>query len=343
MQEIDLNYVHAARDSLKLSLPTGLASFEISTYGGFARLITQAGQRSCTTHCSTQVVSSLSPDVPTFMAYFEEAGKRIAWGTSPTEVETIAAIAKWLQGSSLDVLHTCFEFVDREKRNLLEIQRSVSKELSSLGDSVQIEIKEFNIWSALWFHGQSRAVVVNGSSAEACFSWDQCILFKCEVSDHRVLAALIQSWLCDNAAPSAMRVLFPWLEIGKLADDYENGNAVDGEFFQTWNEIEQFIRNEKMQFPQRIAVLQFIAEFRRAGYDKLFRAGFYGQSLIFSRSRRHGLRADQQSIQYWFKFPEGTMLAVIDIIGMKRSTQIPIAFSGQVEQDAQRLANLPID
>lgn len=269
--------------------------------------------------------------------------KSIAWGISPSQDETTKAIQDWLQGCSLEELYASFEFIDRNKRKLLEIQSSVLRETPSLAGSLLIELKEDREWSALWFRGEARSVMVDGSFTEAHFSWDQTSLFRWKVNDPTILASLIRSWISDNAAPSQMRIQFPWLAIGKLADYYERGNPIEGEFLQSWDETEQFIGNEQMHFPQRTAVLNFLEAFRKAGYDKVFRVGVPGKSLLLSRSRRHGLRPDLQCIQFSFASDKGTMDVFPNVAGAERIVGIPIALSKQVEQAVLELANQPIN
>ena len=316
----------------------------MSTYGGSVRIkcVAQAGQRSCTTACSLHILQQ-SPQVPSFLAYFEQNTKSIAWGISSSQAEVMEAIQQWLQGSSLDVLYASFDFIDRDKRKLLDIQRSVLSETPLLGSSLQIELKENREWSALWFRGETRAVMVDGSFTEAHFSWDQTSLFRWKVNDPTILATLIRSWISDDTAPSQMRIKFPWLVIGKLADYYERGNPVEGEFLQSWDDAERFIGNEQMQFPQRTAVFNLLEVFRKAGYDKIFRAGVPGKSLLLSRSRRHGLRADLKCIQFSFAAGEGTMDVFPNVTGAERIVGIPIALSKQVEQAVLQLADQPID
>jgi hypothetical protein len=59
------------------------------------------------------------------------------------------------------------------------------------------------------------------------------------------------------------------------ADFYDSGNPFEDEFIQGWNWIEQLYGD--LNCPQKGRVLQFIAELRKAGYDRKLRAG---QSLF---------------------------------------------------------------
>jgi hypothetical protein len=278
-----------------------------------------------------------SPRAPGFLVYLEEGGKRIAWGRSLSQVETSEAIQQWLLGSSLDALYNKFEFLDKDKRNLLDIKGSVLKEAPVMGSTVQIELKESREWSALWFSAKARSVVIDGSTREALFRWDQGNLFRSETGDRGMLAKVINSWLCDEAAPSLMRRHFPELKIGKLADYYESGNPVEGEFLQSWDETERFVGSK--YFEGGTLVLPFIAELRKAGYDRKLRIGLsHGRPIILSRSRYDQLRDDQPHIILYFHADRETMTGWVKFTENMQMAEIPIAFSGEIEQAFVRLA-----
>jgi len=77
---------------------------------------------------------------------------------------------------------------------------------------------------------------------------------------------VLKRWLCDVAMPSTMRTEFPWLSIGDIADYYEKGNPVEGEFIKSWDWMQQFYEDDR--FPMKALVLKFIAQLRNAGYDR---------------------------------------------------------------------------
>jgi len=63
--------------------------------------------------------------------------------------------------------------------------------------------------------------------------------------------------------PSTMRTEFPWLSIGDLADYYEKGDPVEGEFIKSWDWMQQFYEDDS--FPMKTAVLTLIAQLRMRG------------------------------------------------------------------------------
>ena len=121
------------------------------------------------------------------------------------------------------------------------------------------------------------------------------------------------------------------VEIGELADYYENGNPVEGEFIHSWNSIEQFYENQGFSFSNH--VLELIACMRRDGYDRIVRAGQSLSSLGLSRSRWHGLRRHQPAI--WFHFRDDAMHVEPTFEG-EALQDIPI----QLTSDVKRVLDL---
>jgi hypothetical protein len=262
--------------------------------------------------------------------------RRITWIT----------LVIWLDLMWLDGLFTRFNFADWQKRELTRIRDLVLKDFPEVGAAASSELEYLSRDSyRLWFRGQTRSASISVSGRkcfpEALFHWDQSELFSFKVNDFYVLGRVLKRWLQDNALPSAMRKEFPWLLIGELADFYENGNPIEGEFIQSWNRIERFYVNQHFRLIRDL-VLPFLAELRRAGYDRKFRAGHQVEMLVLSRSRRHGMRLDQPRVV--FEFYGGTMDIRCKITEPRRQIiGIPIALSRLVEDELTKLANQPVD
>jgi hypothetical protein len=52
-----------------------------------------------------------------------------------------------------------------------------------------------------------------------------------------------------------MRKDFPWLQIDELADYYEAGKPIEGEFIQSWNSIESFYRQDWCKFSEAVLAM----------------------------------------------------------------------------------------
>ncbi len=301
------------------------------------RCSAQRGSRSCWVGC-------FEVGGPEFLTFFEEEGRKIATGRTGSQPETIDAIWTWLEGAPLTAMYERFDFVDWEKRNLMGVREEALRSHPSLGTAARNELTVTPSGvSHLWFHNNARSAhihfVSHHQSPEAVFYWDECELFRFEAKDHAPLGGVLSRWLADNAPPSALRREFPWLEIGLLGDFYERGNPVEGEFLESWNQMEGVY--EGSRFPPRTLVLPFIAELRRAGYDRKLRAGQSIGSLIVSRSRRPRVRPEQPVVS--FQFHENTMELYARDQREERLHDIPIAMSDTVERVLRSLTEQPID
>src|SRR5262249_32243548 len=138
----------------------------------------------------------------------------------------------------------------------------------------------------------------DSSMLDASFKWQDMEMFQIRSDDLGLLASLIKRWVCDRAMPSAMRAEFLSIEIGKVADYFEAGRQVEGEYVASWDDIEETYR--EFEFKESAAILRFIADLRRAGFDHTFRAGTSMATLILSRARRHGLRPEQPFVAFRF-------------------------------------------
>jgi len=241
---------------------------------------------------------------PEYLTFFERDSEKLATGRTSSRIDTINAVDDWLQGQQLSQLYDRFRFVDQTKRTLDSIREDMLAGIPELAEAVagalQHDICDLYY---LWFRGVDRSCRISfhgkNEFPDAAFHWDKCELFRFQASDRQRLTAVLKRWLCDRAMPSALRTEFPWLEIGELADYYEQGNPIEGEFIKSWDSLERFY--DGMHFPFAPQVLRLIRQMRQKGYDKSLRAGQSLWSLIVSRSRRHGMREDQPMIAFSFR------------------------------------------
>ncbi|MFY9747183.1 MAG: hypothetical protein WA891_15260 [Acidobacteriaceae bacterium] len=301
------------------------------------RCSAQRGPRSCWTGC-------FEVGGPEFLTFFEDAGRRIATARTSSCRETVDAIWHWLDSAPLPAMYQKFCFVDWEKRKLLSIRETALTGFPKLGTASQNELTVTPSGvSHLWFRNDGRSAHIHFAtrheSPQANFGWDDSELFRFNAADPAALGAVLAAWLADNAPPSKLRKDFPWLQIGPLADYYEKGNPVEGEFIESWNQMEEVYGGSR--FPPRTLVLPFIADLRRAGYDRQLRAGQSIWSLIVSRSRRPRLRPEQPLVS--FQFRESSMEVYSSNEAEERIFEIPIGMSDTVERVLQRLVTRPID
>jgi len=344
----ELSHAHALRAKLTQVLAELPVSLEVTTLGGgvqvksAAELVNRFGVTHCF-HFHGNVAGSYRG--PEFLTYFSENGVRAAVGRSRSEVATASALELWFQGASLEALYSRFEFVDEKKRDLSRIQDFVLGTSPELGSGSRIVMlhKRLPENLSLQFQGETRSVVVNVALTKttARFLWDETELYRAEVEDLPVFVSLLKRWICDNAMPSSLRVEFPWLAIGDLADFYESGNPVEGEFLQSWNRIETFCG--KLRFFPTGRALSLIASLRSRGFDKTLRAGQSHKTLILSRSRRPRLRFEQPRIEILFDQSRDAMEVRTNFPDGKQSETMPIAVTEPLEHMMLKLQSYPVD
>jgi hypothetical protein len=119
----------------------------------------------------------------------------------------------------------------------------------------------------------------------------------------------------------------------------ESGDPVENDFIQSWNRITECFDLTLDEDLRKDRVLIFIAQLRRAGYDRKLRAGQTVDMFIVSRSRRHGLRPDQPFVVFCFHR---------DVMDVREGNDecirgADISLSPPVEAVLTRLLNHPID
>jgi hypothetical protein len=119
-----------------------------------------------------------------------------------------------------------------------------------------------------------------------------------------------------------------------------NDDSLQREFIQSWDQVQQFYRSFDNSWWMKGIVLLFIAALRRAGYDRKLRAGNSLYSLILSRSRLHGLRAEQPFVAFEFR------AVTMDLRFRERQAEtvsrVPIALFGPVKKALAKLSARPL-
>lgn len=297
--------------------------------------------RECQVHCHT------CRDDCEFYTYYKLGSETVAYSRIPSSHNTIKAVADWLFGIDLAEMYCRYSFID-EKRRALEWIRdeAIAAEPELQRTSVAELIRHAGDICTLLFRGSGRSCKVSfygkGKWPDAKFSWDECQLFQYQPKDTAQFAAVLKAWICDWLMPSAMRSEFPWLTIGELADYYEAGSPVEGEFIKSWDGMEEFYEDTRCPFSAEVK--HFMCAMRDKGYDRTLRAGQSLWSLILSRSRRHGMRGDQPSVV--FQFHENGMIVVDRLENHRKgakSQSLQIALTPEIEALLERLESKPVD
>jgi hypothetical protein len=293
----------------------------------------------CSIHCFDY------QGTPEYYAEFSRQSVCQARSRSRSKQETMAAVAEWMDGSDLRSIYEHHPIVDQRKRALLRIQDELMS-MQTEGAKVEYALNQWMTSDSykLHLHAHQRSCLVSywgdNKQPDAEFSWDDCPLFKFRIDDVPFLGLAVIRWVTEAAMPSTMRKEFPGLDIGPLADYYENGNPIEGEFIASWDRWERSCR----ELPDKTQPLAraFIAAMRRKGYDRKLRAGRSMFTFILSRSRRHGVRLNQSSIG--FSFDRKGMRYGATLEGSATEFRQPsILLTPEIERLLDLLAAEPID
>ena len=296
-------YAREIYDRLVLRFPPSAdVAVEISGKGVNWKCLARRHQRLSWVHCFEY--RHYGDRGPEFLIKFQDSEQEVLAGRTRSMHEVEGAVQAWLDGQSLASLYDHFEFVDRPQRELTRIRNFVTNAFPEL-QNLAIELRRQRLGSSeirsLWFRTRERSchIYFRGELPQASFKWDECEMFRYDVDDLKQFGEVLKRWLSEEAQPSQMRREYPWLTIGEIADYYERGNPIEGEFLHSWNWVEGFYI-KSFHFPSRPQVLQFLQKLRLDGYDRKLRAGQSMWTFFVSRSRRHGLRHGQPRVSFEF-------------------------------------------
>jgi hypothetical protein len=277
------------------------------------------------------------------LAAYSDEGKVVAWGRTSSRPDIVSSVKSWLESVEIEVMHERYLFVDHQRRQLDELHREIFELQASLfSASVENRPKGCDLHE-LWIREQDRSCRIyyygKNKYPNTEFHWDGCELFAFVADDIHQLAQVLARWISGRAMPSALRKEFPWIQLRRAAQYYEEGRGIEGEFVESWDRIEQFY--EEMKFEPGTAVRAFVAELRRKGYDSVLRAGQSMYTLMLSRSRRHGLRRGQGHVAFQFR---QTGMDVVSRIGEEKTiSRDLIGLDDEIAAVLELLAQAPVE
>lgn len=327
-------------DELVRVFSSTATSISINGAGVQWNCVVARGDSQSRVHCFTSLGAQ-------YYTCFERHSQKEATSRTSSRDGTIAAIRDWLEGYDLPALYELYPFIDHTKRVLTKLQNDVLEIRPELRIKVESELLRRSVeFHELRFQAGDRCCNIGFQGQPtpyASFRWDECELFGYFPDDIQLLAQVLNRWIGERAMPSQMRPEFPWLEIATLADYYERGIPIEGEFIESWNSIEEFYQGFKSQSWSTICdyALSLIREIRQAGYDRLIRAGQSMTTLGVSRSRRHGLREGQPNL--WFDFHKNGAMTVHSSFSAEPLKQHPIRMTNDVRTLLDSLVRCQID
>lgn len=242
---------------------------------------------------------------PEYYIEFCRGAEECATARIPSQSDTVAAVKFWLAGQSVPQMYDRFPFVDRRKRELLLLRAKLFLSIPDLEQTTAVQLEhETGDICRLHLRCEDRSAEIYTIGKEeypdAFFAWDDCLLFRFKVTDQRQLAQVVKRWICDRLMPSTLQAECPWIELSEVAEYYEKGNPIEGEFIVSWRIVEDFYDDIIHSTEHRDKIRAFMDSLRRQGYDKTLRAGQSMDTFVLSRSRRHGLDEHQPALAFHF-------------------------------------------
>jgi hypothetical protein len=116
-------------------------------------------------------------------------------------------------------------------------------------------------------------------------------------------------------------------------------HSIENDFTTSWDGSQQYFAILFNNWGKNDRALKFMAELRRAGYDRKLRAGQSLHLFMVSRSRSYGLREDQAWVGFRF---HGNVMNVQERHNVVLQ-DTDVALSSHVEGVLARLLEHPID
>ncbi len=233
---------------------------------------------------------------PQYYISFEENAREVGTARTAAKPDVLAAVSEWMLGGAPESLYDKFDFVDRIPRDLTAIRDEALALAPELTQLMPPELHPEADPYQLWFHGEGRTCQVEHSRSSRTpyfiFHWDGREMCRVQTRDPKVFSMLMKRWLCEQAAPSALKSAMPQIELAPVAPYYEEGRPVEGDFICSWDFIVDFYKDLSDRQSCRL-MLDLVSQIRDTGRDRTLRAGQSMLTLMLSRSRHHGLRDEQ--------------------------------------------------
>jgi len=258
--------------------------------------------------CSISCYDHSGPEF--YLAFYRDA-EECATARITSKIDTLAVVKFWLTGRTLSEVYDKYlflnrrDFDERHKRELMLIKTNLLLSIPDLEDNASIQIEH---QGASFYHLNIRAQDRSGElftigeekQPDVFFAWGDCVLFRFKVTDQRTLAQVVKRWICERVMPSTMQAEFPWIEMSEVAEYYEQGNPIEGEFIVSWDIVDDFYDYIIDSHDYRKQIRTFMGSLRKKGYDRLLRAGQSMSTFVLSRSRRHGMVPGDPSLAFHF-------------------------------------------
>ncbi|WP_299673456.1 hypothetical protein [uncultured Tenacibaculum sp.] len=195
-------------------------------------------------------------------------------------------------------------------KELKELQREISNNCDELCkiDSNKINIiPDFNFEDHIELKDEERGCRIypyhfSSETPKYEFEWDDCPLFQISSNNVKRQVKIIKSWVLNKTKPSEIQTQFPEIKLNKLAEYYEKGEGIKGEFIESWDILENSrAKSLSIEYYEEIKdELKLVKEMRSFNLHESLRIGSQLSVLILSRARRQGIHEDEPQIRIVF-------------------------------------------
>lgn len=164
-----------------------------------------------------------------YLAAFYAGEDRVATGRTQDAQEMLRATAAWLDGADRDALRESHAFVDTSLRAAEARSWAVNEALAARGSALRVTVRvEFHEFAECWVYAPRRVVKLvdleDGKWGCALLE-DTTQLALVPVSNSREAAALVASWIEDEANLHQVQADHPEAEITEHADLFARGKT----------------------------------------------------------------------------------------------------------------------
>ena len=232
-------------------------------------------------------------------------------------------MSKELELLQSEIVNNCEE--------LLKIDSNKINIIADFGNESHIELKDKDRGCRVYPYYFSEIPIYE-------FEWDDCPLFKISSNDVKRQVEIIKSWVLNKTIPSKIQTQFPEIKLNKLAEYYEKGEGIKGEFIESWDILENSCIQDLVIEPYESTndELKLIKEMRNFNLDETLRIGSQLSVLILSRAKRQGIERNKPQIRIAF-LGDNKMKIYPNLKSNCESIECEVKYKGDLEEMIKEL------
>ncbi|MBL0316247.1 MAG: hypothetical protein IPP69_10870 [Flavobacteriales bacterium] len=276
-----------------------------------------------------------------FYTVLGERNKEIASAKTDSMEHMVNLIFDFIEGENLIELYRRYDFVDRKKRKLILLQTLINDVYPAMKEiAVNRIVEDILSYPELEFEDGERLCRIHYHASKEfprwIYFWNGTRIFETSNPHDAINAQIAMRWVLEKVRPSELNMDYPEIDTGKLAQFYEQGKGLEGEFTLSW---EESIKNLK-QGEHHEKVRKLFKQFEKAGYYQLFRTNANSWTFVMTRSKKNLKLSDQPFISFRF-YENKSEVSVKDIHGTLHRFE-EIELTSEMKRIIQELQDIQI-